>query len=63
MIVYRVMLEVGWRDAMFEFDTSEDAVGFAESCLKHMVGTKDVEKKSKIHIEVVDKEKEESEEK
>ena len=56
MIIYRVVIKVGYYSAYFEFDTPEKACRFATSALTHNVSNEDTSKKSSITLEIVDSE-------
>ena len=51
---YRVVLEVGYNVAWFEFTSMEAAGEFAKTILMHQVESEDTRKKSKVRIDVVD---------
>ena len=53
-VVYRVVINVGYNKAFFEFESAEDAAAFARIALKHMVSCEDTKKKSSITMEIVD---------
>ena len=51
---YRVILEVGYNTAWFEFDDIVDAGNFEKTLLIHQVANEDTKHKSKIRLEVID---------
>lgn len=54
--VYRVKLKIGYYERWFEFETSEDAIGFAEAILVHQVPAEDHDgKQISATIEVINK--------
>lgn len=59
---YRLILEVGYNEIWFDFDTIAEAGAFAESILAHQVENNDTKKKSFITIRIVDGNNVESEE-
>lgn len=44
MMIYRVVIKVGYNDAAFEFESLRDAGNFARMVLTHQVGTEDTKK-------------------
>lgn len=52
-MLYRVILEVGYREAWFDFKDMTEAVVFANQIIEHMTDNKESEKPNKIHIEVI----------
>jgi hypothetical protein len=62
MIKYRVVIKVSYNEAWFEFDSADQACGFATNALTHMVSNEDCRKSAKIRIEAVDIEAEKEEE-
>ena len=59
---YRVIFQIGYLDAWFEFDTIEEAGEFAKQILIHQVPSKDTAgRKTHVTIEVVDEEAEKEE--
>ena len=62
MIVYRVILKVGYNEAYFEFESAGEATDFATNALKHSTSCDDTKKKFKIMMAIVDAENEEEEE-
>ena len=61
MIVYRVVIKVGYNEAAFEFESLRDAGDFARMVLTHQVETKDTEKALYVKIEVRSCEEDEEE--
>jgi len=61
-VVYRVVINVGYNKAYFEFEGSEDAAAFARVALKHMVSSDDTKKRPYITMKIVDPAAEEREE-
>jgi len=53
-IKYRVIIKVSYHAAWFEFDSADQACGFATNAISHMVNSEDQKKKSYITIQVVD---------
>lgn len=53
-IKYRVIIKVGYNEAWFEFDSADQACGFATNAISHMVECEDTRKKTTITIQVVD---------
>ena len=51
---YRVILEVGYNTAWFEFEDITDAGEFAKTLLMHQVSNEDTKHKSKIRLEIID---------
>lgn len=51
---YRVILEVGYNTAWFDFDDIADAGEFAKTLLMHQVANEDTRHKSRIRLEIVD---------
>ena len=51
---YRVILEVGYNTAWFDFDDIADAGDFAKTLLMHQVANEDTKHKTKIRLEIVD---------
>lgn len=62
MMIYRVVIKVGYNEAAFEFESLRDAGDFARMVLTHQVGTGDTEKALYVKIEVRSCEEEEEEE-
>lgn len=58
MIVYRVMLKIGYYERWFEFKDSLEAFSFAGTALNHSVKSEDNEKMVKVVVELVDQEQE-----
>lgn len=58
---YRVIIEVGYCEAFFDFDTPEGACAFATKALLHQVDSEDTKRKSRISMELVNTTKEEEE--
>ena len=56
MIVYRLKLEVGYRDVILEFDNAKDAGEFASTLLLHATNKSNYI--CKVSMQVVDTEKE-----
>lgn len=61
MMIYRVVIKVGYNDAAFEFESLRDAGDFARMVLTHQVGTEDTEKALYVKIEVRSCEEDEEE--
>lgn len=53
-IKYRVIIKVSYNETWFEFDSADQACGFATNAISHMVDSEDQKKKSTITIQVVD---------
>lgn len=62
MMIYRVVIKVGYNDAAFEFESLRDAGDFARMVLTHQVETEDTKKALYVKIEVRSCEEEEEEE-
>lgn len=60
MIVYRINVEVGYRNIVLEFYTSEEAGDFASNFLTHIKSVED-NKKVKLSMDIVDTDNEDSE--
>lgn len=52
MMIYRVVIKVGYNDAAFEFESLRDAGDFTRMVLTHQVETEDTEKALYVKIEV-----------
>lgn len=55
---YRVIIEVGYCEAFFDFRTAEAACDFAASALSHQADSEDTKRKTRICMEVIDTTKE-----
>lgn len=53
-IKYRVIIKVSYLAAWFEFDSAEEACGFATNAISHMEDSEDTKKNATIAIQVVD---------
>lgn len=53
-IKYRVVIKVSYNETWFEFDSADQACGFATNAISHMVDSEDTKKKATIAIQVVD---------
>ena len=62
MIIFRVILKVGYNEAWFEFESAEDACAFAKNALVHMADSEDQKRKTYISMQAVDKSLEDKEE-
>ena len=56
--IYRVVLNVGYNKAYFEFADASEAIAFAQTALVNAVGCDDTKKRSSITMQVVDPEAE-----
>lgn len=61
-MIYRVVLEIGYCNAYFDFQDSRSAASFAEKCLIHQVASEKTMKKPSITMLVIDKSIKEREE-
>lgn len=61
-MIYRVILKVSYLDVFFDFNSSVDAVNFANTCVKKNVKSDDVKKSVGVTIQIIDKDKESEEE-
>lgn len=57
MIVYRINVELGYRNIILEFPTCEEAGAFASNFLTHIKAVED-NKKVKLSMDIVDTEAE-----
>ena len=55
MIIYRINIEVGYREVQLQFNTSEEAGKFAEMFVSHSIPNKNGQK-AKLSLEVLDSE-------
>lgn len=55
-MIYRVVINVGYYTAYFDFDTPKKACRFATSALTHSVSNEDTSKKSSITLEIIEAE-------
>ena len=53
-IKYRVIIKVSYNEAWFEFDSADQACGFATNAISHMIDSEDQRKRAYITIQVVD---------
>ncbi len=53
-MIYRVIMEVGYREAWFDFDDAETACSFAQLMLTHQTPNEDTCKKDHIELRVID---------
>jgi len=60
-MIYRVILNVGYHNAHFDFEAVEDAATFARVALAHMVDCDDTKAKASITMLVIDPTKESEE--
>lgn len=61
MMIYRVVIKVGYNDAAFEFESLRVAGDFARMVLTHQVETEDTKKAIYVKIEVRSCEEDEEE--
>lgn len=65
MIKYRVILRIGYYEAVYEFDTVEEAGGFASTALLHQIPSED-NRSAPAYVTIravnIEKEKEEDDE-
>lgn len=59
---YRVILKVSYNEAWFDFDTIEEAGGFAKIILVHQIESPDSRRKSSIRVEIINPSAEEENE-
>ena len=54
MIKCRVIIKINYYEGWFDFDTAEEACGFATTALKSMVDSEDQKRRNNIRLEVID---------
>lgn len=54
-MIYRVLYQIGYCTACFEFNNLEDAGKFAEDIIMHSVDEEDSHKESRVKIEIIKK--------
>ena len=60
-MIYRIILNVSYYKAFFDFDNLEDAGNFAKTILTHQSNCDDTKEKSSIRMEIIDPSKVEKE--
>lgn len=61
-MIYRVELKISYLSVWFDFKNSEDAINFAETCIKNNVPNEDGVKPVSVTIKIFDKNEESEEE-
>ena len=52
-MLYRVILEVGYREAWFDFKDMTEAVVFANQIIEHMIDNEESKKPHQLTIDVI----------
>lgn len=60
-MIYRVIIKVSYHEAYFDFDSSEEAMIFAEQALNHNTDSEDSKKARFVKIELINQEVKEDE--
>lgn len=54
MMIYRVIISIGYHNAWFDFDSIEEAGEFAKVVIMHGTSNEDTKKRKSVSLQIID---------